>query len=64
MTLDISVDYEEQMITMVVDNALAIYAYKESDNMIKYSKLQKIGDEDTQEKLKSVCETLFTIEEF
>lgn len=64
MTLDISIDYEEQMITMVVDNSLTVYAYKESDNAIKYSKLQKIGDEDTQEKLKVVCETLLSIEEF
>jgi len=64
MTLEISVDYEEQMITMVVDSSLTICAYKEADESIKYSKLLKVGDEDTQEKIKLICETLFTIENF
>lgn len=63
MTLDISVDYEEERITLIISDSLTIYATKEADNSIRYSKLQKIEDEDTQEKLKMIVETLFSIEE-
>ncbi len=63
MTLEISVDYEEQMITLIVDGSATISAYKEADNSIRYSRLKNIESEETQEKLKQVCETLFSIEE-
>jgi hypothetical protein len=63
MTLEISVDFQEQSINLMVDNTLSINAFKESDGSITYQRLTRIESEDTQDILKSVCEQLFSIEE-
>ena len=63
MTPEISVDFQEQSINLMVDNTLSINAFKESDGSITYQRLTRIESEDTQDILKSVCEQLFSIEE-
>lgn len=63
MTLELSVDFQDQSINIMVDNTLSINAFKESDNTITYQRLSRLQSEDTQEILKEVCEKLFSIEE-
>lgn len=63
MTLELSVDFQDQSINIMVDNTLSINAFKESDGTITYQRLSRIESEDTQEILKEVCEKLFSIEE-
>lgn len=63
MDLEISVDFESQNITIVIDSLTRISADRESDGTINYSRLSKIESEDTQEIIKQVCELIFSIED-
>lgn len=64
MTFDISLDLEEQVIRIVVDDSGTISAMKNHhDDGITYYRLNKLEDEELQEKIKRVCEILFTLDE-
>lgn len=66
MTFDISLDLEEQVIRIVVDDAGTITAAKshgEDGDEITYYRLNKLESEEVQEKIKRVCEILFTLDE-
>lgn len=64
MNLDISLDLEEQIIRIIVDDSGTITAAKNHNNEgITYYRLNRLDSEESQEKIKQVCEILFSLEE-
>lgn len=64
MNLDISLDLEEQVIRIIVDDSGTITAMKNHNNEgITYYRLNRLDSEESQEKIKQVCEILFSLEE-
>lgn len=64
MTLELSADFQDESINIMVDNTISINAYRESDGSITYERMSRIQSEDTQEILKEICEKIFSIEDF
>lgn len=64
MNLDISLDLEEQVIRIIVDDSGTITAMKNHNNEgITYYRLNRLDSEESQEKIKQVCEILFSLED-
>lgn len=65
MDLNISIDFENQKITAIIDDSFSVSAQKTGDNNseIIYSRFNKIESEDQQETLREVMRLLFTLEE-
>ena len=63
MNFEFSVDFESQVIKIIVDNSITVEAWKEHHGAITYSRFSKLESEELQDKLKEICVILFTIDE-
>lgn len=59
MTLEIEYDEEAERVDIVLDGAITLTAYLQTDTEIKYSSsFSRIIDDPTHQALKKICESL------
>jgi len=62
MELNFTLDLDSKEIHIIVDNAAYVVVYKDEEGWY-YKNFESIEDEILKEKLKEVCEILFTLED-
>jgi len=63
MDLEINVDFESEIVRIIVNNAIAVSAEKEPNGEILFKRFHRLESEELQEKLKEIVSILFSIEE-
>jgi hypothetical protein len=63
MDISFDIDFDTEEINIIVDNTLTLRAYKNSDGRTVYKRFENIESDDVQDKIKSVCAILFTLNE-
>lgn len=63
MNLEFDIDFESEVIHLLINNSIKIIAVKEKENTVSYRGLDKLSSIELQDSIKSVISTLFKIEE-
>lgn len=61
MQLNINIEFESEVITILVDDSFMLSARKNSEGKLDFKNFDKLDSEETEQTLKKVIEQLFTI---
>lgn len=63
MQLNISIDFESEVVSILVDDSFILTGRKNSEGKMEFKNFEKLDSEETEQKIKKVIDLLLSIDQ-